>query len=71
MTLIERLNRAELKAITGVGTRRLQIQWLAAKGWPFEVDHFGFPVVLRSVALERLGGEPAAETWQPDESRIA
>lgn len=71
MTPIEILTMDELRAITGTATRKKQIDWLSDRHWPHEVNHFGFPVVLRSVALERLGAPPKSEPWRLDESDVA
>jgi len=69
--VIEILNDQERRAITGTAIKRLQVRWFASHSWPFEVDHFGAPVVLRSFAMKKLGGEVPAETWSLDESNVA
>jgi len=69
--MIERLSRQELRTVTGASVRARQIEWLTAHGWPHEIDYLGYPVVLRSLALERLGGTPPAEVWRLDESNVA
>ena len=70
-TLIHILTTSEIRAITGTPTRRLQIDWLIERSWPHEVNHFGFPVVLRSLALERLGAEPQSEAWDFNDADVA
>ena len=70
-TPIDTLTRAELKEIIGSPIRKTQLEWLTRHGWPHEVNAYGYPVVLRSVALERLGGEAPEKVWQPDERNVA
>lgn len=50
------LTSPELRAITGYARPAAQIRWLRGRGWPFEIDGRGRPVVLRAVAVARLGG---------------
>ena len=69
-TLIEILSKEEIRAITGRAWRKQQIAWLQDRLWPHEVNDLGFPVVLRSVALDRLGADQEPETWTLDESTI-
>ncbi len=71
ITAIDILTMIEIRAITGSPTRSIQIKWLIERSWPHEVNHFGFPVVLRSVALERLGAEPKSVPWTLDEADVA
>lgn len=68
---LERLTRQELRALIGTPVRSRQQEWLTAHGWPHDLDYLGYPIVLRSVALERLGGEPEPEVWTLDESNVA
>lgn len=68
--MIELLSRDELRNITGVTFPKKQISWLEQRLWPHEVNHFGFPIVLRSVALERLGAAPKSTGWRLDEANV-
>lgn len=49
------LSDPEVARLAGSPRRRRQIAWLADRGYPFEVNAAGRPVVLRSVVLARLG----------------
>ena len=51
------LARPEIKELTDCGHKAGQISWLRARGWPFEIGAKGYPKVLRSVAVARLGGK--------------
>ena len=68
---LERLTREELREIIGTKVRARQIEWLRDHQWPYDLDYLDYPIVLRSVALERLGGEPEPEVWTLDESNVA
>lgn len=68
---IDILSRAELKNLTGVCARSKQIDWLVSNRYRFEVNALGYPVVLRSFALGRLGIESTVEGWDLDESNVA
>ena len=68
---LDLLSRDEIRSIIGSPTRRIQIKWLEEREWPHEVSYLGFPIVLRSVALERLGALPEAEPWNLDEADVA
>ena len=70
MTL-SRLTRQELRQIIGTPVRARQVEWLQAKGWPHDLDCLGCPIVLRSVAIKRLGDEVPPESWTLDESNVA
>lgn len=70
MTL-SRLTRQELRTLIGTPVRARQVEWLKLHGWPHDLDYLGYPIVLRSVALERLGGEPPVEAWTPDDRNVA
>ena len=69
-TIIEILSKEEIRAITGASWRKQQIAWLQNRMWPHEVNALGFPIVLRSVALDRLGADQEPEVWTLDESNI-
>jgi hypothetical protein len=68
---LERLTRQELREIIGTPVRAKQVEWLRHHQWPHDLDYLGQPIVLRSVALERLGGTPEPEVWTMDESNVA
>lgn len=70
MTL-SRLTRQELRVLIGTPVRARQVQWLLTHGWPHDLDYLGYPIVLRSVALEKLGGEVTPQPWSLDESNVA
>jgi len=55
------LTADELKTLTGMQRPSAQVRWLRAHRWPFEVNALGDPVVLRSVAVARLGGSTQNE----------
>lgn len=45
----------EVHDITGFKLNRLQVDWLHRKGWRFEVNAVGRPVVARKYAEKMLG----------------
>lgn len=51
------LTAADLKALTDYSRPSDQVKWLKDHGWPFEIGSKGFPKVLQSVAVARLGGK--------------
>lgn len=53
------LSREEVREVTGCAQRALQRQHLDALGIPYGVNAEGWPVVLRSKAVEALGGSAA------------
>jgi len=62
----------EIRELTGYAFPRLQISWLAEKRWPFEIDRFNRPVVLRSVMECRLGDPNATQDgFTLDEANVA
>jgi len=66
------LTEQEIQELTGVKVRQLQTRWLAQRGWPFELDHFNRPVVLRSVMKCKLGiPDKDSESWSFDEASVA
>jgi len=67
---LERLTRQELRVIIGTPVKASQFRWLTDHGWPHDADIAGNPVVLRSVALERLGAKPP-KAWKLDETNVA
>lgn len=69
MTQIEHapllLSPIEVQEITGFKVNRLQAAWLQRKGWRFEINGAGRPIVARKYAEKMLGcgtddGAPAA-----------
>jgi len=66
------LTPTEIRELTGYSVRARQVHWLASKAWPFELDHFNRPVVLRSVMECRLGSPDAKQDgFTLDEANIA
>lgn len=53
------LSREEVREVTGCAQRALQRQHLNALGIPYGVNAEGWPVVLRTKAIEVLGGRAA------------
>lgn len=49
------LTPEEVQEITGFKLARLQVDWLHRKGWRFEVNGIGRPVVARKYAEKMLG----------------
>lgn len=49
------LTDEDLQALTGLVMPSAQRRWLAARGYPFELNATGRPRVLRSVVEDRLG----------------
>lgn len=45
----------EVQDITGFKLNRLQVDWLQRKGWRFEVNAIGRPIVARKYAEKMLG----------------
>jgi len=45
----------EVQDITGFKLNRLQVDWLQRKGWRFEINAIGRPVVARKYAENKLG----------------
>lgn len=57
----------EVQEITGFKLNRLQVDWLRRKGWRFEVNAVGRPVVARKYAEKMLGcAEEAAAVLRPN-----
>lgn len=51
------MTRHDLKALTDCGHRSGQIAWLRDRCWPFEISAKGYPKVLYSVMVARMGGK--------------
>lgn len=56
----EFLNKDEIIELTGKKRPAFQIAWLAKKGWIFETNAAGRPVVSREYVRAKLGGVSAA-----------
>lgn len=69
--MLDRLTRLELKTLIGTPVRKSQEEWLQRHGWPYDLDFIGNPIVLRCVALEKLGGKPLPKVWVPDDRNVA
>lgn len=60
----------ELQRVTGRQRKSAQCRALSRMGIPHDRDPDGRPLVLRSVVLERLGGQVVQSDWEPDFSAI-
>lgn len=61
------LTPEEVQEITGFKLPRLQADFLQRKGWRFEVNAIGRPIVARKYAEKMLGcGEEAAVVLRPN-----
>ena len=49
------LDADELRKLTGYRTPKYQAHWLATRGWVYEMDAAGRPVVAREYAEKKLG----------------
>lgn len=57
----------EVHDVTGFKLNRLQVDWLQRKGWRFEVNAVGRPVVARKYAEKMLGcGDDSAVVMRPN-----
>lgn len=52
------VTRDEMAELTGARTRAGQIRWLRERGWVWEPNAAGWPVVLRAHMESRMGGKP-------------
>jgi hypothetical protein len=50
-----RLTPVELKELVGSTHKKKQIEWLGQRGWRFDLDINGRPIVIRSFLEARLG----------------
>ena len=48
----------ELARLTGLRRPSAQVRWLAARGWRFEMDAYGRPIVLQAEAERRMLSGP-------------
>lgn len=61
------LTPEEVQDITGFKLNRLQTDWLRRKGWRFEINAVGRPVVARKYAEKMLGcSEDSATVLRPN-----
>lgn len=51
------LSSEQLQQLTGYQRLSAQRRWLTQHGWPHEIDGRGRPVVLSSIAADRLGAQ--------------
>lgn len=56
------LSADEIAALTGRRRVHLQREWLTMRGWLFEENAVGRPVILRSYAETRLSGIKTRQT---------
>jgi hypothetical protein len=57
----------EVQDVTGFKLGRLQADWLHRKGWRFEINAIGRPVVARKYAEKMLGcGDEPAVASRPN-----
>ena len=50
-----RLTPEELRELIGSTRKKVQIEWLGSRGWRFDLDVNGRPIVMRSFLENRLG----------------
>ena len=50
-----RLSSEELNELIGSNRKKSQIEWLGTRGWRFDLDVNGSPIVMRSFLENRLG----------------
>ncbi len=55
MSFSIRLTQVELKDLIGSNRKKAQIEWLSFRGWRFDLDVNGRPIVMRSFVENRLG----------------
>lgn len=63
------LTAEEIRTLTGYKRAADQCSWLEKRGWTFERSAAGAPVVSRSHAEMKLGGDSKATPgipWAPD-----
>jgi hypothetical protein len=69
-----RLAADELADLVGSSHKKRQIEWLGHRGWRFDLDVNGRPIVLREFVQQRLGVrivEAASESPRPRFELIA
>lgn len=61
------LTPEEVQEITGFKLPRLQVDYLQRKGWRFEVNAIGRPIIARKYAEKMLGcGDEPAHVVRPN-----
>jgi len=65
------LTRDELRELTGAKLRKKQIAWLQRRGWEYELNCLGWPVVLRSTMEGKMGGTASEDKWDLDPANVA
>ena len=60
------LSDEEIGDLTGRRQGRKQAQWLAERGYPFELNAAGHPRVLRAFVDKKLGGLTAPPKRAPN-----
>ena len=63
------LKADELEELTGFARPADQRRWLTDRGWLFETNAAGRPVLLRDYVNRRLGGMAKRDTGYGDPSR--
>ncbi len=64
------LTSDEICELTGRKLRSAQLRWLMDRGWIFETNAAGKPLVLRSYVDRRLGGAPKGTTGKGMDSAV-
>ena len=61
------LSPEEVQDVTGFKLSRLQVDWLQRKGWRFEINAIGRPVIAGKYAEKMLGcGDDGAPVARPN-----
>jgi Domain of unknown function (DUF4224) len=63
-----RLSSEELSELVGSSRKQKQIEWLGHRGWRFDLDVNGRPIVMKSYLESRLGvtsAKPEANQSRP------
>lgn len=58
--MTEFLTKEEVIELTGMKRQASQITWLSKKGWIFEVNAAGRPIISREYVRAKLGGGSAS-----------
>lgn len=59
--MFRRLNKDELRELTGRKRRADVRKWLDSAGWLYEIDADGWPIVSDAYAESRFSGAPKAK----------
>jgi hypothetical protein len=65
------LTRDELNELTGAKLRKKQIAWLQRRGWEYELNCLGWPVVLRAMVEGKMGASDSESRWELDAADVA